>query len=114
MQDCLFCKIIDGEVPSEKVYEDDILYAFRDVNPKAPTHVLIVPKKHIETLLELGEEHRDLVGAIYLAANHIARKEKIAEKGFRVVANCNEDAGQSVFHLHFHLLGGRQLGWPPG
>lgn len=114
MQSCIFCQIISGKIPSEKVYEDGRLFAFRDANPQAPTHILIVPKKHFETLLELGEEHRELMGAIHLAANHIARKEGIAEKGFRLVVNCKEDGGQTVFHLHYHLLGGRVMAWPPG
>lgn len=114
MQSCIFCQIISGKIPSEKVYEEGRLFAFRDANPQAPTHILIVPKKHFETLLELGEEHRELIGAIHLAANHIARKEGIAEKGFRLVVNCKEDGGQTVFHLHYHLLGGRVMAWPPG
>ena len=114
MKDCLFCKIIEGEIPSKKVYEDDLLFAFEDINPQAPTHVLITPKKHMETLLELQDEHRELIGAVFLAANHIARKRGIAQTGFRVVANCNAHAGQTVFHIHFHLLGGREMQWPPG
>ncbi len=114
MKDCIFCKIVAGEIPSKKVYEDKKLFAFEDVKPQAPTHVLIVPKQHMETLLEVGEEHRELIGSMFLAANHIARKRGIAQNGFRVVANCNKDAGQSVFHIHFHLLGGRRMEWPPG
>jgi len=114
MKDCIFCKIVAGEIPSKKVYEDKKLFAFEDVKPQAPTHVLIVPKQHMETLLEVGEEHRELIGSMFLADNHIARKRGIAQNGFRVVANCNKDAGQSVFHIHFHLLGGRRMEWPPG
>lgn len=114
MNDCLFCKIIRGEIPSTKVYEDKDLFAFEDVNPQAPTHILIVPKKHMETLLELQNEHRELLGSVFIAANHIARKRGIAEKGFRIVANCKEYGGQTVFHIHFHLLGGRPMTWPPG
>ncbi|MDA0999591.1 MAG: histidine triad nucleotide-binding protein [bacterium] len=114
MESCIFCKIIEGKIPSQKVYEDKNLFAFRDVSPQAPVHILIVPKKHIETLLELGEEHSELIGRIHLTANHIARKEGIAERGFRLVVNCKEDGGQTVFHLHYHLLGGRAMAWPPG
>lgn len=114
MKDCIFCKIIAGEIPSKKVYEDKKLFSFEDINPQAPTHVLIVPKQHLETLLEISAAHSELLGSIYVAANHIARKRGIAQSGFRVVANCNQDAGQTVFHIHFHLLGGRVMAWPPG
>ncbi len=114
MNDCLFCKILAGEVPSKKVYETEEVFAFEDVNPVAPTHILIIPKQHLETMLELSEEHRDLIGAIHLAANHIARIRGIAENGFRIVTNCGRDANQTVFHIHFHLIGGRKMDWPPG
>jgi histidine triad (HIT) family protein len=114
MNDCLFCKIIAGEVPSQKVYETKDIFAFEDVNPVAPAHILIVPKKHLETMLELSEEHRDLIGDIHLAANHIARIRGIAETGYRIVTNCGRDANQTVFHIHFHLIGGRKMEWPPG
>jgi histidine triad (HIT) family protein len=114
MNDCLFCKIIAGEVPSKKVYETKDIFAFEDVNPVAPTHILIIPKKHLETMLELSEEHRDLIGDIHLAANHIARIRGIAETGYRIVTNCGRDANQTVFHIHFHLIGGRKMEWPPG
>ncbi len=113
-KDCLFCKIIAGEVPSVKVYEDDKVYAFRDINPEAPVHVLIVPKTHISSANELTEENADIVGEVFLAAKKIAIAEGIAEGGYRIVNNCGEDGGQTVRHLHFHMLGGRSLAWPPG
>ncbi len=113
MSDCLFCKIIDGSIPSKKVYEDDDLFAFEDVNPQAPTHILVVPKSHKPTLLELEESDKETIGKVYLVANKLAR-EKGIDDGFRVVVNCGEKAGQSVFHIHFHLLGGRSFMWPPG
>ena len=112
--DCLFCKIINGEIPSEKVYEDDYVYAFNDISPTAPVHVLIVPKKHISTLNDIEENDAELIGRIYLAAKKIAKEKGIAEDGYRVVTNCNKMAGQTVFHIHFHLIGGRELGWPAG
>ncbi|MEE9240008.1 MAG: histidine triad nucleotide-binding protein [bacterium] len=114
MNECLFCKIISGEVSSQKVYETKDIYAFEDVNPVAPTHILIVPKRHLETMLELSDDHCQLIGSIHLAANHIARIRGIAETGFRVVTNCGRDANQTVFHIHFHLIGGRPMEWPPG
>ena len=112
--DCLFCKIINGEIPSEKVYEDEYVYAFNDISPTAPVHVLIVPKKHISTVNDIEENDAELIGRIYLAAKKIAREKGIAEDGYRVVTNCNKMAGQTVFHIHFHLIGGRELGWPAG
>ena len=113
MNDCLFCRIISGEIPSKKVYEDEHIYAFEDINPQAPTHVLIVPKKHIRGLKEATLAESDLVGRCHLAAAHIARQRSI-EDGYRTVLNVGPKAGQSVFHLHVHLLGGRGLQWPPG
>ena len=112
--DCLFCKIINGEIPSEKVYEDEYVYAFNDISPTAPVHVLIVPKKHISTINDIEENDAELIGRIYLAAKKIAEEKGIAEDGYRVVTNCNQMAGQTVFHIHFHLLGGRELNWPAG
>ena len=112
--DCLFCKIINGEIPSEKVYEDEYVYAFNDISPTAPVHVLIVPKKHISTINDINEEDCALIGRIYLCAKKIAKEKGIAEDGYRVVTNCNKMAGQTVFHIHFHLIGGRELGWPAG
>jgi histidine triad (HIT) family protein len=113
MTDCLFCRIIAGEIPSKKVYEDDHTYAFEDINPQAPTHVLVVPKKHVRGLKEAGPEDAEIVGRCHLTAAHIARDRNI-EDGYRTVLNIGPRAGQSVFRLHVHLLGGRRLGWPPG
>lgn len=114
MEPCIFCRIGAREIPAEVVYEDDHVMAFKDINPQAPVHVLIIPKKHIPTLLDLAEDDATLLGKVYLAAQEIARKFGIAGDGFRVVANCGQAAGQTVFHVHFHLLGGRTMGWPPG
>lgn len=114
MSDCLFCKIVDGEIPAEIVYESDTVVAFRDISPQAPTHVLIIPRKHIATINDIEESDQALVGSLYTAARDIARDEGHAENGYRVVMNCNADAGQTVFHIHLHLLGGKPLGWPPG
>jgi histidine triad (HIT) family protein len=113
MNDCLFCRIIRGEIPSKKVYEDEHVYAFDDINPQAPTHVLVVPKKHVRGLKEAAAEHAELIGYCQLAAANIARQRNI-EDGYRTVLNVGPRAGQSVFHLHVHLLGGRNLQWPPG
>lgn len=112
--DCLFCKILSGEVPSTKVYEDELCYAFDDINPQAPTHVQIIPRKHIATLNDLVPEDEPLAGHMINVAKEIARERGIEESGYRTVFNCNRGAGQSVFHIHLHLLGGRSLGWPPG
>ena len=114
MSDCIFCKIADGEIPSDRVYEDDQLLAFRDLNPQAPTHILIIPKKHLSTLLDVDSEDVELLGKLQVAAVEIARQEGLDDDGFRLVTNCLEGAGQSVFHIHVHLLGGRPLRWPPG
>lgn len=108
MNDCLFCKIINGEIPSSKVYEDEYVYAFNDINPMAPVHILVIPKVHIKNVLDITAENSDIVAHIFEAISKIAKEQKL-EKGFRVVSNCNEYAGQSVFHLHFHILGGKQL-----
>jgi histidine triad (HIT) family protein len=113
MNDCLFCKIISGQIPSKKVHEDEHTYAFEDIDPKAPTHVLIVPKKHIRGLKEASPEEAEMVGLCHIAAASIARQRGI-EDGYRTVLNVGPRAGQSVFHLHVHLLGGRDLRWPPG
>lgn len=112
--DCLFCKIIAGDIPSAKVYEDDKVYAFRDIEPQAPVHILIIPKMHIASANELTEENASIVGHIFAVAAKIAKDEGIAEGGYRIVNNCGEDGGQTVKHLHFHMLGGRSLQWPPG
>ncbi|SHK79501.1 histidine triad nucleotide-binding protein [Desulforamulus aeronauticus] len=113
MQDCLFCKIIAGEIPAQKVYEDDKVYAFKDIAPVAPVHVLIIPKKHISTLEDINAEDAELMGHIMVTASKLA-KELSLGKGYRVVSNCKEDGGQTVYHIHFHLTGGRQMQWPPG
>ena len=110
MNDCIFCKIINKEIPSTIVYEDDEILAFRDINPLAPTHILVIPKKHISSLIDLKEDDEMLIGKIYTTINKIAKQERIDEKGFRVVVNCGEDGGQEVKHLHFHILGGEKLG----
>jgi len=110
VEDCTFCKIIKGEIPSEKVYEDDEVIAFYDIHPAAPVHVLVIPKKHISHLTELKQEDEALIGKIYTVINKVAQKENIDEKGFRVIVNCGEDGGQIVNHIHFHLLGGTHLG----
>ena len=114
MSDCLFCKIRDGEIPGDLVYEGDSVLAFNDINPQAPTHVLIIPREHIATLNDLESKHSDVVGEMHLVAQQIARERDHAEDGYRTVFNCNAAAGQTVFHIHLHLLGGRNLGWPPG
>lgn len=111
---CIFCKIIKGEIPARKVFEDAQVLAIEDIAPVAPVHVLIIPKRHIVNALDLPEEENALVGHVYQVAARIARERGVAEKGFRIVTNNNADAGQSVFHIHFHLIGGRHLGWPPG
>jgi histidine triad (HIT) family protein len=113
MNDCLFCRIIRGEIPSKKIYEDAHTFAFEDMNPQAPTHVLVVPKKHIRGLKEGTNEDAEIIGHCHLAAANIARERNI-EDGYRTVLNVGPHAGQSVFHLHVHLLGGRNLHWPPG
>ncbi len=114
MNDCLFCKIRDGEIPATTIYEDDDVLAFEDVNPQAPTHVLIIPKKHISTVNDLQDDDAALVGRLYLAAKKITADTGVAEDGYRLVMNCNEKAGQTVFHLHLHVLAGRNMTWPPG
>jgi histidine triad (HIT) family protein len=111
---CLFCQIVDGKIPASKVYEDDHLLAFDDIQPQAPMHVLIIPKAHIATVNDLRAEHDAMVGTMLRRAAAIARERGYDASGFRTVVNCNAQAGQSVFHLHMHVLGGRSLAWPPG
>jgi len=111
---CIFCKIAAGEIPATLVYEDEQVVAFRDIEPQAPEHILIIPRRHVATTLDLVEEDATLVGHIYLVANRLARELGFAEQGFRVVNNCNRDGGQVVWHLHMHLLAGRRMTWPPG
>ena len=112
--DCLFCKIAAGEIPADVVFESEDVVAFRDINPKAPTHVLIIPRKHVATINEMTSNDIDDVGKLFLAAGQIAKNEGIDADGYRVTMNCNEAAGQTVFHLHLHLMGGRRMNWPPG
>ena len=114
MGDCIFCKIIEGKMKAEKVYEDERIVAVRDISPVSPLHLLIMPKKHGVNLLDLQPEDDSLVGHIFRVAAHLAREAGVADSGFRIVNNNNAGAGQSVFHLHFHLLAGRQMHWPPG
>ncbi len=114
MMDCLFCKIAAGEIPSDKVYENENIYAFNDISPAAPCHVLIIPKEHIASANDITDENAGVISEIFKIAKKIAMEKGIAEKGYRIVNNCGEDGGQSVKHLHFHLIGGRSLAWPPG
>lgn len=111
---CLFCKIVAGEIPARTVYQDERLVVIEDINPAAPLHLLLIPRKHIVNVLELGESDDLLVGHLFRVAANIARERGVAEDGFRIVTNTNGAAGQSVFHVHFHLLAGRDLAWPPG
>lgn len=113
MSDCIFCKIANKEIQSNIIYENEDIIAFEDLNPQAPVHILIIPKKHIESVDDINDENKDIIGEIFLAANNIAR-EKDLSNGYRIVNNCKEDGGQTVDHIHFHLLGGRKLQWPPG
>lgn len=114
MTDCLFCKINNGEIPAEILYQDDDVTVFRDISAQAPTHFLVIPKKHIASLNELQTADAELTGKLFLAAKKVATDEGIAGNGYRTVINCNADGGQTVFHIHLHVLGGRQLTWPPG
>ena len=114
MSDCIFCKIVAGEIPAEVVYQDDQVVAFKDLNPQAPVHVLVIPRRHIATTNDLTEADAELAGRLVLAAKQVAQEMGIAEEGYRTVLNCNAAAGQTVFHIHLHLLGGRPMGWPPG
>lgn len=114
MSECLFCKIAAGEILARIVFEDEKVVAFEDINPQSPTHVLIIPRKHIPTVLDLTDEDQELVGYLHMVANQIAAERSLTEDGFRLVINCKRAAGQEVFHLHLHLLGGRDFRWPPG
>jgi histidine triad (HIT) family protein len=114
MSDCLFCKMVSGEIEPDKLYEDDEVMAFRDISPQAPTHVLVIPKRHIATLNDLHSDDAAVIGKMAFVASQLAKQEGFAEQGYRTVMNCNADGGQAVFHIHLHLLGGRPLGWPPG
>lgn len=110
MDDCIFCKIVKGEIPSEKVYEDEKVLAFKDINPVTPIHVLVIPKKHFKDVLDVKEEDKEIIADLFQSINKIAKTLGIEENGFRIVNNCGEDAGQEVMHLHFHLLAGKKLG----
>tara|TARA_B110000438_G_scaffold59117_1_gene59187 strand:- start:2912 stop:3256 length:345 start_codon:yes stop_codon:yes gene_type:complete len=114
MENCLFCQIISRKIPAEVVFEDERLLAFRDIEPKAPIHILIIPKVHISTLDDIKTDHKELVGHIIKVASELARVEGISDTGYRTVFNCKKDGGQTVYHIHLHLLGGRELTWPPG
>jgi histidine triad (HIT) family protein len=113
-ENCLFCKIAAGQIPSKIVYQDEDVVAFEDINPQAPYHVLIIPRRHIASMADLTLEDGPILAKIFITATKLAHDRSIDESGYRIVANVGPDAGQSVFHLHFHLLGGRKLGWPPG
>jgi histidine triad (HIT) family protein len=113
MEGCLFCKIAKKEIPATVVYEDERALAFRDINPVAPTHVLVIPRVHVSTINDVSAEHEADMGHLYRVAAEVARGEGLSERGYRVVMNCGAGAGQSVFHVHLHLVGGRSLGWPP-
>lgn len=114
MTDCLFCKIVNGDIPADIVHESAGVIAFRDISPKAPTHILIIPREHISTVNDIEPAHESLVGSLFTAARAVAAAEGLSDTGYRLVMNCQEGAGQSVFHIHLHLLGGRQMRWPPG
>ncbi|EGW55800.1 zinc-binding protein [Candidatus Endoriftia persephone str. Guaymas] len=114
MDSCLFCKMVKGEIKPDTVYEDDEILAFRDINPQAPLHILVIPKRHIATLNDLTPADAELVGKLVLTAQQIAKQEGFSEQGYRTLFNCNADGGQEVFHIHLHLLGGRRMSWPPG
>ncbi|NIM05206.1 MAG: HIT domain-containing protein [Armatimonadetes bacterium] len=114
MTDCIFCKVASGEIDSKKVYEDSDIVAFHDINKKAPVHILIIPREHIPSLLDMDTEKQALLGQMNSIAIRLAKEHGVAESGFRLVLNCNQDAGQSIDHVHLHLLGGRPMGWPPG
>lgn len=114
MSDCIFCKMVSGDIQPDVVYEDAEVLAFRDMHPQAPTHVLVIPKQHIATTNDLDAGSADIIGKLYLAAKQVAADEGIAERGYRTLINCNPESGQSVYHIHLHMLGGRPMGWPPG
>ncbi len=114
MSDCLFCKIFKKEISSRIVYEDNEIMAFEDINPQAPVHLLIIPAKHIESINDIKEEDKELIGKMFLIAKKIAKEKGLSESGYRTIFNTGKDAGQAVFHIHLHLLGGRKMSWPPG
>ncbi|SHH34285.1 histidine triad (HIT) family protein [Caloranaerobacter azorensis DSM 13643] len=114
MSDCIFCKIVNGEISSNKVYEDDKVLAFEDIDPQAPVHILIIPKNHISSIKDINEDNVDIINHIHLVIKKLAKEKGIDQDGFRIVNNCGKNGGQTVEHLHYHLLGGRHLMWPPG
>jgi len=114
MRDCIFCQIAHHDIESTILYENDQVIAFKDIDPQAPTHVLIVPKQHIASLVDLKDHQTEILQQLFIAAQHVAAQENIAYSGFRIVLNCNPDGGQTVYHLHAHILGGRKMNWPPG
>ncbi|WP_069649308.1 histidine triad nucleotide-binding protein [Caloranaerobacter ferrireducens] len=114
MSDCIFCKIVNGEIPSKKVYEDDKVLAFEDIDPQAPVHILVIPKEHIPSIKDINEDNIEVISHIHLVIKRLAKEKGIDQDGFRIVNNCGEKGGQTVGHLHYHLLGGRHLMWPPG
>ena len=114
MEDCIFCKILRKEIPAAVVYENENVLAFKDISPQAPVHFLVIPKKHISTINDIQETDANLIGEMYLAAKVVAKDLGIADEGYRAVMNCNAGAGQTVFHIHLHVLGGRSMSWPPG
>jgi histidine triad (HIT) family protein len=114
MENCIFCKIVGGQIPSTRVYETESVYAFADINPGAPKHILVIPKQHITSAADLAPEHSGLIAEMILASGEIARQQGLADTGYRLVTNIGKDGGQSVYHLHWHILGGRPLAWPPG
>lgn len=114
MTDCLFCKIASGEIPGDIVYQDDDVLAFRDLSPQAPVHFLVIPKKHISTINDIQPADAELIGKMYLAAQAVAKDEGMDDSGYRCVMNCNDDGGQTVHHIHLHVLGKRRMNWPPG
>ena len=111
---CIFCKMVNGELQTKIVFEDKMIIAIEDINPQAPVHLLLIPKKHISTTMGIEKEDNEILSALFQSAKHLAKEKHIDESGFRIVLNCNEGAGQSVFHIHFHMLGGRRMTWPPG
>jgi histidine triad (HIT) family protein len=113
-EDCIFCKISKLEVPSNKVYEDEDVFAFRDINPQAPVHIIIIPKRHIMSFAEVKDDDFEILGKVQIAASKIAKRLTEMKNGFRIVNNCGPDGGQTVAHIHYHLLGGRVFSWPPG
>ncbi|MCS7215345.1 MAG: histidine triad nucleotide-binding protein [Thermodesulfovibrio sp.] len=112
--DCIFCRIVRKEINSNIIYEDDTVLAFEDIAPQAPVHILVIPKKHYSTLLDMDQKDKELIGHIFMVIKNIVKQKNVQQSGFRVVMNCNSQGGQTVFHIHFHILAGRQMHWPPG